>query len=101
MTEKAIQQLGPPLKEIPTTTGTFKQSQFINLEAYKTNTTYVAWVYESATSGGTDSARWTIDDVRISNEATFIASNPNLNFGVVLIPLLLVNRLYSWQVVLT
>ena len=67
--------------DFPTTTGTFKQSQFINLEAYKTNNTYVAWVYESATSGGTDSAEWTIDDVRISNEATFIASNPNLNFG--------------------
>ncbi|MBB1192126.1 endonuclease [Flavobacterium sp. SOK18b] len=67
--------------DFPTTTGTFKQSQFINLEAYKTNTTYVAWVYESATSGGTDSAEWTIDDVRIANETTFIASNPNLNFG--------------------
>jgi hypothetical protein len=64
---KAIpkQQLGPPLKEIFQPPGTFKQSQFTTLKPIKT-TTYVAWVYESATSGGTDSAEWTIDDVRIS-----------------------------------
>lgn len=68
--------------DFPTTTGTFKQSQFINLEAYKTDHTYVAWVYESTGSGsGSDSAEWTLDDVRIANNATFIASNPNLNFG--------------------
>ena len=69
--------------DFPATTGTFKQSQFINLEAYKTNATYVAWVYESAAAGGSESAEWTIDDVRITNEATFIASNPTLNFGEV------------------
>ena len=68
----------------PTTTGTFKQSQYINLEAYKTNNTYLAWVYETTTSGsGGDSAEWTFDDVQISNEATFLSSNPNLNFGEV------------------
>ncbi len=68
--------------DFPTTTGTFKQSQYINLEAYKTNHTYLAWVYETTASGsGSDSAEWTFDDVQISNEATFLSSNPNLNFG--------------------
>ena len=67
--------------DFPTTTGTFKQSQFINLEAYKSNSTYVAWVYESGLNGATDSAEWTLDDVKITNEATFIATIPTLNFG--------------------
>lgn len=69
--------------DFPSTTGTFKQSQYINLKAYKTNHTYVAWVYEAATSGGTDTAEWTVDDVRITNEATFLAANPTLNFAEV------------------
>ncbi|RKS90349.1 putative secreted protein (Por secretion system target) [Flavobacterium limicola] len=69
--------------DFPTTTGTFKQSQYINLEGYKTNHTYIAWVYESTISGGTDTAEWTVDDVKISNEGTFLASNPALNFGEV------------------
>lgn len=67
--------------DFPTTTGTFKQSQFINLEAYKSNSTYVAWVYESGLNGATDSAEWTLDDVQITNEAAFIATIPTLNFG--------------------
>lgn len=67
----------------PTTTGTFKQSQYINLQGYKTNHTYVAWVYETNVSGGTDAAEWTIDDVKIDNEVSFLASNPTLNFGEV------------------
>lgn len=69
--------------DFPTTTGTFKQSQYINLQAYKTSRTYVAWVYETSTSGGTDTAEWTVDDVSITNDAAFLASNPNLNFGEV------------------
>lgn len=69
--------------DFPTTTGAFKQSKYINLETYKTNHTYVAWVYETPTNGGDNSAEWTIDDVSITNEATFLASNPNLNFGEV------------------
>jgi hypothetical protein len=68
-------------RRFPTTTGTFKQSQFINLQAYKTDHTYIAWVYESTGSGSDLIVQeWTLDDVRIANE-TFIASNPNLNFG--------------------
>ena len=69
--------------DFPTTTGTFKQSQYINLAAYKTNHTYVAWVYETIVSGGSDTAEWTVDDIKISNEASFLASNPNFNFGEV------------------
>jgi hypothetical protein len=69
--------------DFPSTTGIFKQSKYINLEAYKTNHTYVAWVYETITNDGDNSAEWTIDDVSITNEATFLASNPNLNFGEV------------------
>ncbi|MFV8347957.1 HYR domain-containing protein [Flavobacterium sp. ZB4P13] len=69
--------------DFPSTTGVFKQSKFINLEAYKTNNTYVAWVYETTASGGDNAAEWTIDDVSITNESTFLASNPTLNFGEV------------------
>lgn len=69
--------------DFPTTTGTFKQSQFINLEAYKSNATYVAWVYETAFNGSGESAEWTIDDVEFTNEAAFVAALPTLNFGAV------------------
>jgi hypothetical protein len=69
--------------DFPTTTGVFKQSNYINLEAYKTDHTYLAWVYETATNTSDNAAEWTIDDISITNETTFIASNPNLNFGEV------------------
>ena len=69
--------------DFPTTTGTFKQSQYINLEAYKSDHTFIAWVYETTNSVGTDTAEWTLDDVKITNETTFLASNPTLNFGEV------------------
>jgi hypothetical protein len=65
----------------PATTGVFKQSNYINLAAYKTNHTYLAWVYETITNTSDNAAEWTVDDVNIGNEATFLASNPNLNFG--------------------
>jgi hypothetical protein len=42
-------------RDFPTTTGTFKQSQFINLQAYIKPTTPIFWVYESTGSGSTDS----------------------------------------------
>lgn len=69
--------------DFPTTTGVFKQSNFINLQAYKTNHTYLAWIYETNTNGSNNSAEWTVDDVSVTNETNFIASNPNLNFGEV------------------
>jgi trimeric autotransporter adhesin len=67
--------------DFPITTGVFKQSKYINLENYKTDHTYLAWVYESTASGTNNNAEWTIDDVSITNESSFVASNPNLNFG--------------------
>jgi hypothetical protein len=66
----------------PVTTGAYVQSQYIDLGAYKTDHTYVAWVYETTIGGGTgNAAEWTIDDVAITNELGFVASNPNLDFG--------------------
>gem|GEM_PF-387572 len=67
--------------DFPSTTGVFKASNFINLSAYKSDNTYIAWVYETTASGADNAAEWTIDDVSITNEATFLASNPNLNFS--------------------
>jgi hypothetical protein len=69
--------------DFPTTTGVFKQSNYINLSAYKTNHTYLAWVYETTTNVSDNAAEWTVDDVNITNETTFLASNPNLIFGEV------------------
>jgi hypothetical protein len=66
--------------DFPTTTGVFKQSNYINLEGYKTNHTYLAWVYQTITNNSDNAAEWTIDDISIANETTFLASNPNLNF---------------------
>ncbi|PWA09563.1 hypothetical protein DB891_07735 [Flavobacterium laiguense] len=66
--------------DFPTTTGVFKQSNYINLEGYKTNHTYLAWVYQTTTNTGNNAAEWTIDDISIANETTFLASNPNLSF---------------------
>ena len=67
--------------DFPTTTGTFKQSRYINLESYKTDHTYLAWVYETTAGGGTNTAEWTVDDVSITNTVSFLASIPDLNFG--------------------
>jgi hypothetical protein len=67
--------------DFPSTTGTFKQSQYINLEGYKTDNTYLAWVYETISGGSENAAEWTVDDISITNEATFLNSNPNLNLS--------------------
>ncbi|AYN04995.1 T9SS-dependent choice-of-anchor J family protein [Flavobacterium sp. 140616W15] len=65
----------------PVTTGTYVQSQYINLGAYITDHTYVAWVYETLSGGSGNASEWTIDDVAITNELGFVDSNPNLDFG--------------------
>lgn len=65
--------------KFPTTTGTYVQSQFIDLSAFKTPNTYVAWVYET-TAGGI-AAEWSLDDVAITNEAGYVNANPVLDFG--------------------
>ncbi|TRX36445.1 T9SS type A sorting domain-containing protein [Flavobacterium sp. ZT3R18] len=69
--------------DFPTTTGVFKQTNNINLTAYKTNHTYLAWVYETSTNTADNVAEWTVDDVAIGNTTTFLTANPNLNFGEV------------------
>ncbi|WP_165903650.1 T9SS-dependent choice-of-anchor J family protein [Hymenobacter gummosus] len=48
-------------------TTAWTQTSDINLSAYKQAGVYVAFVYTSTTSDG---ARWTIDDVRVTNSAT-------------------------------
>lgn len=67
--------------KFPTFTGGYVQTQFIDLSAYKTDHTYVAWVYET-TAGATDlAAEWSLDDFLIANETTYLDSNPVLDFG--------------------
>ena len=69
--------------DFPTITGTYKQTQFIDLSAYKTNHTYLAWVYVTTAGGSNNAAEWSLDDVAITNESGFIAANPNFDFGEV------------------
>lgn len=65
----------------PTTTGTYVQSQSISLAGYKTSNTYLAWVYETTSGGSNAAAEWSLDDVAITNNAGYVASNPVLDFG--------------------
>ncbi|MGO4772252.1 choice-of-anchor J domain-containing protein [Flavobacterium sp. W22_SRS_FK3] len=67
----------------PTITETYVQSQSISLAEYKTDHTYIAWVYETTAGGTNFAAEWSLDDVAITNEAAYVASNPVLDFGVV------------------
>jgi hypothetical protein len=69
--------------DFPTTTAVFKESNYINLQDYKTDHTYLAWVYQTTTNDSNNSAEWTVDDVSISNETSFIASGPSFDFGEV------------------
>ncbi|MEN2402674.1 T9SS type A sorting domain-containing protein [Flavobacterium sp. MC2016-06] len=62
-------------------TDIYVQSKNINLAAYKTNHTYLAWVYETTAGGTNYAAEWSFDDYAVTNEATFLNSNPNLDFG--------------------
>jgi len=67
--------------KFPTVTGTYTQSQYIDLSGFKTPNTYVAWVYET-TAGGTNlAAEWSLDDVAITNEISYADANPVLDFG--------------------
>ncbi|MEO7977448.1 choice-of-anchor J domain-containing protein [Flavobacterium sp.] len=67
--------------DFPTTTGTYKQSQYIDLGNYKTSHTYLAWVYETTAGGTNFAAEWSLDDIAITNETGYVASNPTLDFG--------------------
>lgn len=65
----------------PTTTGTYVKSQYIDLTTYKTDHTYLAWVYETTAGGTNNASEWSIDDIAITNEMGYVASNPVLDFG--------------------
>lgn len=67
--------------DFPTITGVYKQSQYIDLSAYKTDHTYLAWVYVTTAGGTNNAAEWSFDDFAITNESGFIAANPALDFG--------------------
>jgi Bacterial Ig-like domain/Ig-like domain CHU_C associated/Secretion system C-terminal sorting domain len=63
----------------------WKLSQNINLTAYKTANTYVAFVYNSTNDDG---ARWTLDNIKLDNSlvpppSTLIPSTGEVNFGFV------------------
>ncbi|AWG23087.1 endonuclease [Flavobacterium faecale] len=64
----------------PTTTDIYTKSEFINLNAFKTSHTYVAWVYETTAGGPNNAAEWSVDDIAITNNAAFLAANPELDF---------------------
>lgn len=64
----------------PTTTDVYTKSDFINLGAFKTAHTYVAWVYETTSGGTNNAAEWSIDDIAITNNAAFLSANPQLDF---------------------
>lgn len=67
--------------KFPGNTGTYAKSQYINLTAYKTDHTYLAWVYETTSGGNGNAAEWSFDDFAITNEAQYIDSNPILDFA--------------------
>lgn len=65
----------------PTATGSYVPSQYINLGAYKTSHTYLAWVYETTVGGTNNASEWSFDDYAVTNETGYVASNPVLDFG--------------------
>ena len=67
--------------KFPSTTGTYARSQYINLGAFKTDHTYIAWVYETTSGGNGNAAEWSLDDFAITNESQYIDSNPILDFA--------------------
>ncbi len=67
------------------TSDVWKLSQNINLTAYKTTSTYFAFVYNATNDDG---ARWTLDDIKIDNSlvpppATLTPNTGEVNFGFV------------------
>ncbi|WP_433833258.1 choice-of-anchor J domain-containing protein [Flavobacterium anhuiense] len=67
--------------KFPETTGSYAKSEFINLAAYKTDHTYLAWVYETTSGGLDNAAEWSFDDFAIIDESKFVDSNPRLDFA--------------------
>lgn len=81
--------------KFPTTTGTYAQSQYIKLEGYKTDHTYLAWVYETTAGGANNAAEWSFDDFAITNETGYIDANPILDFGDVNVGATSVSQAFS------
>ncbi|WP_345146693.1 T9SS-dependent choice-of-anchor J family protein [Flavobacterium ginsengiterrae] len=69
--------------KFPTTTGAYFQSQYIKLNAYKTDHTYLAWVYETTQGGTNFASEWSFDDYAVTDAQGYVDSNPVLDFGVV------------------
>ncbi|WP_289662741.1 T9SS type A sorting domain-containing protein [Flavobacterium panacagri] len=67
--------------KFPGNTATYTKSEYINLTAYKTSHTYLAWVYETTSSGSGNAAEWSFDDFAITSETKYVDSNPILDFG--------------------
>ncbi|OXA77311.1 Por secretion system C-terminal sorting domain-containing protein [Flavobacterium aquidurense] len=67
--------------DFPVLTGVYKQSQYIDLSAYKTDHTYLAWVYVTTAGGTNNAAEWSFDDFALTNEPGYVAANPILDFG--------------------
>ncbi len=81
----------------PIATGTYVQSQFINLGDYKTNHTYLAWVYETVAGGTNNAAEWSFDDFAVTNDGGYVDSNPNLNFGEVTLNTLSTSQSFGFK----
>ncbi|WP_163407583.1 T9SS-dependent choice-of-anchor J family protein [Flavobacterium ajazii] len=67
--------------KFPTVTGTYTASQYIDLSGFKSNNTYVAWVYETTAGGTNFAAEWSLDDIAITDDAGYVDANPVLDFG--------------------
>ncbi|WP_281232128.1 T9SS-dependent choice-of-anchor J family protein [Flavobacterium gelatinilyticum] len=67
--------------KFPTLTGSYVQSQYIDLSGFKTDHTYVAFVYETTAGGTNNASEWSFDDFAITNETGYVDANPVLNFG--------------------
>ncbi|GAA3737887.1 hypothetical protein GCM10022422_21550 [Flavobacterium ginsengisoli] len=67
--------------KFPGNTGTYEKSEYINLIAYKTDHTYLAWVYETTSGGLDNAAEWSFDDFAIIDESKYVDSNPFLDFA--------------------
>ncbi|MGN7808171.1 T9SS type A sorting domain-containing protein [Flavobacterium johnsoniae] len=67
--------------KFPGNTGTYTKSEFINLAAYKTDHTYLAWVYETTSGGNGNAAEWSFDDFAIVDGSKYVDANPILDFA--------------------
>ncbi|SOD11632.1 T9SS type A sorting domain-containing protein [Pedobacter xixiisoli] len=53
---------------LPTTTGTWTKSNNLDLSAYKTAATYIAFRYVTETASNSNAAEWRIDDFSLTNQ---------------------------------